>query len=203
MDVPAASEPDPQATLAQARAAYLAASGLGDGGYDEPMVHLRFGPLAIVMPNTAARRRAVPLHDLHHPLAGYPADWRGECAISAWEVAGGCGGYAAAWGINLGGMGFGALAFPRSTFRAFARGCRCRTLYADHPRGESPELLATPVAAMRTRLGLDREPGPARLTDVALYAALLPIAIPLMAVQLAGMIALNAWQRVRPRPTSA
>src|SRR4051812_22952883 len=82
---------DDRLTLSEARAAYLARNNLGDGGYDAPSVRVRFGLLVIDMPNTRARRRAVPLHDLHHALTGYSTDWRGECAISGWEVAAGCG----------------------------------------------------------------------------------------------------------------
>jgi ubiquinone biosynthesis protein Coq4 len=39
----------------------------------------------------------VRLHDLHHLVTGYPTDWKGELEISAWEIAGSCRGYVAAW----------------------------------------------------------------------------------------------------------
>jgi len=183
---------DDDTTLAAARARHLAAAGLGDGGYDDPLVRLRFGPLTVTLPNTAGRRKAVPLHDLHHVLTGYPAgSWRGEFAISAWEIAAGCGRFLTGWAINLGGLAMGALAYPRSTFAAFVRGRRSRALYRDYPDGPTPELLAQPVAPMRARLRLDRATEPPTMGDAVRFAIWMAIALPALFVHLAGALVLG------------
>ena len=44
----------------------------------------------MTFPNTDSRKRAVPLHDLHHILTGYKTDWMGEAEIGAWELRAGC-----------------------------------------------------------------------------------------------------------------
>ena len=183
---------DDTTTLATARARHLAAAGLGDGGYDDPLVRLRFGPLTVTLPNTDGRRKAVPLHDLHHVLTGYPAgSWRGEFAISAWEIAAGCGRFLTGWAINLGGLAAGAIAYPRSTFAAFVRGLRSRTLYRDYPQGPTPELLAQPVAPMRTRLHLDRAAAPATAGDALRFLIWLAIALPALAVHFVAALVLG------------
>jgi hypothetical protein len=81
------------------------------------------------VPNTQSRVRAVGYHDLHHVVTGYDTDTLGEFEISAWEIAAGCRGMAAAWVLNLGGLAAGAIAAPRRTYRAFMRGRRMDTLY--------------------------------------------------------------------------
>jgi hypothetical protein len=194
---------DAELTLAQAREAYFAANHLGDGGYAEPTVRVRFGPFAVDVPNTSARRRAVPLHDLHHALTGYGSDWRGECTIGAWETAAGCGGYAAAWVLVLASFGLGVVAYPRAAWRGFMRGRGAGNLFTDHPRGETAELLATTLRESRARYGLDRGPRRARIGDAIAFAAWATLAIPLMLVFGAGMLALaiaqGAWRIARWR----
>jgi hypothetical protein len=166
-------------TLAEARAVYFAANALGDGGYGDPSIRVKFGPLVVDVPNTAARRRAVPLHDLHHALTGYGSDWRGECAISGWEIAGGCGRYGAAWVLVLGGFGLGVLVYPLVTLRAFARGRGGRNLFTDYPDGASEALFAISVADMRARLGIDRPPRALGPMDLLAFLGWVLIAVPL------------------------
>jgi hypothetical protein len=36
-----------------------------------PLGELKMGPIPLGFPNSKARRRAVPLHDLHHLATGY------------------------------------------------------------------------------------------------------------------------------------
>jgi len=144
--------PDDRLTLRDARAAYFAANGLGDGGYDSLVVKLMAGPLPLYLPNTAARVRSVRYHDLHHVVTGYGTSWTGEAEIAAWEIATGCADHAAAWVLNLGAMAIGLEIAPRATFRAFRRGRRSRNLYRE-PFGE--RLLDETVGALRRRLALD------------------------------------------------
>jgi hypothetical protein len=166
-------------TLAEARADYFAANALGDGGYADPSIRVAFGPLVVDVPNTAARRRAVPLHDLHHALTGYDSDWRGECAISGWETAGGCGRFGAAWLLVLGGFGLGVLVYPLVTWRAFLRGRGGRNLFIECPGGADDALFATTLADMRARLGIDRPRRAAGFADLLAFIGWAMIAVPL------------------------
>lgn len=138
-----------------ARARYFDENGLSEEGYRSRWVVLRAGPVPIYMPNTSARRRAVPLHDLHHIATGYDTTWSGEAEIAAWELAAGCGRYWAAWGLNLGAASLGLLIAPRRTLQAFRRGRRGRrSLYRD-PAGFTESLLDLSVADLRRTLALD------------------------------------------------
>lgn len=154
--------------LRDARDAYLQDAGLGDGGYDLPWVKLRMGRVPLAIPNTASRKRAVPLHDLHHCLTGYRTDWAGEFEISAWEIASHCRGYGFAWYINLQGMLAGLFYSPRRTWRAWVRGRSSRNLYAI---GFSDALLQRRVDELRRELLLDRPAPPATLGNAASFAA--------------------------------
>jgi hypothetical protein len=139
-------------TVERARDEYLAANGFALADYDKRWVRLQVGPIPVFFPNTAARRKAVPLHDLHHVATGYATTWRGEAEISAWELGAGCGRFFAAWILDLGGAAVGMLIAPRRTWRAFRRGRRSRTLYK---RGWSDEQLGMTVAELRRELALE------------------------------------------------
>lgn len=196
----AATATDTALTVGEARAKYFARAGFPpDGGYAAKFVTLaKLGPIPIGFPNTDSRRRAVPLHDLHHVATGYGTDWAGEGEISAWEIAAGCGPYPAAWLINLGGMVLGWLVSPGRTFRAFVRGRHSRSLYAE---GFSEALLRERVGQLRERLKLDGpEPAPTA-ADHASYAlwcaaaaalAIAQLSLPVAAVFFAGR-ALVQW----------
>jgi hypothetical protein len=142
-------------TVREARARYFAENGLSEAGYRARWVVLKVGPVPLYMPNSQARRRAVPLHDLHHVATGYATSWTGEAEIAAWELAAGCGRYWAAWALNLGAFGVGLFIAPRRTMRAFRRGRRGRrTLYRD-PIGFEESLLDLTVDDLRRRLALE------------------------------------------------
>lgn len=137
---------DPALTMRQARAAYFAANHFGeDGGYGDAWVDFKLGPLPLPFPNTAGRKRAVAYHDLHHIVTGYDTNALGEFEISAWELGAGCGSFAAAWVINLGGLCAGLIAAPRRTVAAFRRGRRSRSLYGRR----LDELLDASVGEVR------------------------------------------------------
>jgi hypothetical protein len=150
---------DETATLLDARRAYFEANGFPlDGGYEAEWVDFELGPIPMPFPNSDARRRAVRYHDLHHVLTGYQTDIYGEAEISAWELAAGCRDMAAAWVLNMGGMGLGMLIAPRRTWRAWVRGAQSQTLY-DRELDEA--LLGQKLSELRRELGLDRAPGSA------------------------------------------
>lgn len=172
----------------EARQRYFDDNGFTEAGYDDRWVVVRVGGLHIpAFPNSAARRRAVKLHDLHHVATGYQTDWTGEAEIGAWEVGGGCHHHLAAWYLNVSVMGIGVLIAPRATWRAFLRGRQSRTLYD----GEfSESLLDGTVGALRSRLGLDREPAPPTPADRLVFAGFAALAL----AQLLGpSTILSAW----------
>ncbi len=143
-------------SLGEAREQFFASNGFSVAAYDERWVKLKMGPIPLAFPNTAARKRAVKLHDLHHILADYDTDWPGEVQISAWELGAGCGRHWAAWALNLSGMLMGLMRWPRLTMRAWRRGRRCNTLY----RGEfHPALLNRTVGELRRDLALAESAG--------------------------------------------
>src|SRR6478752_6208121 len=81
----------PSLTLREARDLYFRSNGFGeDGGYGDAWVDFKLGPVPFPFPNTAARIKAVKVHDLHHIVTGYRTNFVGELEISAWEIGGGC-----------------------------------------------------------------------------------------------------------------
>jgi hypothetical protein len=136
-------------TLRQARQQYFDDNGLGDGGYTARWVKFKMGPIPFAIPNTEGRKRAVKVHDLHHVLTGYATTWTGEAEISGWELASGCGGYAAAWVINFFAFIVGLIIAPRAVQRAFLRGRQSGNLY--HQAFEE-SLLEKTVGQVRREL---------------------------------------------------
>jgi hypothetical protein len=138
-----------------ARAAYFAANGFSEVHYRDRWVTIRIGPIPITFPSSASRRRALPLHDLHHVATGYPTTFTGEAEISAWELAGGCRDYWAAWGFGFAGFAYGLVLAPRRTYRAFMRGRHSTPLYRDGWHGN---LLDLTVAELEQRIATDAAP---------------------------------------------
>jgi hypothetical protein len=187
--------------LLEARRLYFDANGFGeDGGYSKRWFKVGWKWLALPLPNTASRVRAVRVHDLHHIATGYPTTWRGEAEIGAWELAGGCGDYGPAWLLNRYSFAVGLVIAPKRLWRAFLSGRHCKNLYS----GEvSEDLLQEPVGHLRRRLGLsDDVPEPA-FADVRAFGATalasafqaFVTAVPL----LAAAVALVFGFRVRPK----
>jgi hypothetical protein len=173
--------------LRDARRIYFEANGFGDdGGYGSKWVDFKLGKIPFPIPNSPSRVRAVRFHDLHHVLTGYDTNTIGEFEISAWEIAAGCKGFAAAWALNLSGMVAGALVAPRRTFRAFVRGRRSRTLY-----GETfdPLLDLTVREARERYLGPGVEPS-GEIADVARFALALVAGLVVSLVMLAIVVPL-------------
>jgi hypothetical protein len=165
-------------TLREMRDRYLHEAGLGDGGYDDGWVRVMLGPIPIVFPNTAGRKRVVPIHDLHHALTGYRSDWTGESEIAAWELATGCRTHVAAWFLNLSVLALGVLVAPRRTFRAFLRGRHTANLYGDVA---NDTLLARTVDDVRRELHLDDDrPLRTSASDVFAFARILAFTLPVI-----------------------
>ncbi len=195
----------PELSLRDARRLYFEANHFGeDGGYGSKWVDFKLGKVPFPIPNSPARVRAVRFHDLHHVLTGYDTSTIGEFEISAWEVAAGCKGFAAAWALNLSGMLAGALVAPARTARAFVRGRRSRTTY-DEP---FEPLLDMTVREARTKyVAVKDDAKRTTATDALLFAlalaaglvvggAMVAIVVPLVPV---GLVAMGALKRKKAR----
>jgi hypothetical protein len=185
-------------TLREARKQYFEENAFGeDGGYNARWVRVDVGPVPFFFPNTAARVRAVRLHDLHHLLTGYRTDFPGESEISAWEIGGGCKGFMAAWVLNLMGMGAGLFFQPRKVAAAFFRGRHTGNLYGTE-YGEA--LLESTVGEMKQRMSLDTPvPAPDARAKWAFagWSAASLVAIALAAVTFLAPPAALAWALAR------
>ncbi len=111
-------------TVQQAIADFYNKNDFGDdGGTSDKYVWIKFGFFSIPIPNAESRRNNVYLHDLSHIITGCDTSWKGESAVSAWEVAsGGWGDLYLPWLLTLWAMGLGVLFYPKNTFKAFKQG---------------------------------------------------------------------------------
>ena len=148
---PAAAPADP--TLAEARQRYFDANGFSEAAYTDRWVTIPLGPVNVRLPSTAGRRRAIPLHDLHHVATGYDTTLIGEAEIGAWELAAGCHDQLAARIYNGMAVATGLLLAPRRVLQAWRRGRRSSTLYG---AAYTPALLQLRLSELRGRLGLER-----------------------------------------------
>jgi hypothetical protein len=151
-----------------ARARHFRDNGFSEAAYTERWAKVKLGRLPLVFPNIAERKRALPLHDLHHIATGYATTLTGEAEIGAWEVGSGCADYIVAWLLDAGAFATGLLFAPRRVYRAFVRGRHSRTLYRD---GWRDELLGLSVGELRRRLHLDRPAPRASWRDRVAFAA--------------------------------
>lgn len=103
-----------------------------DGGYNEKWFKIKAGPFYLTFPNIKSRVDAVKLHDIHHLITGYEANMQGECEISGWEIASGCGPYYMAWLLNLGSFFYGIFVYPRLLLKAFLMGKKCQKNLYDY-----------------------------------------------------------------------
>jgi hypothetical protein len=173
-------------TLATARARYYEANQFGtDGGDSLPWVTVKVLGIPLKIPNTAARKRAVRIHDLHHVLTGYQTDLRGESEIAAWELATGCRAFPAALVLNSVALGMGLAIAPVRCMRAWARGRASANLYRADNANRVDHLLPREVAAMQRELRLD---GPAPRIGVRDVAATLALGLPMLAMLAAPVV---------------
>lgn len=148
-----------------ARDAYLADNGFTIEAYEADRVPIALFGTTFRIINTAARKRAVRWHDLHHVATGFGTDPAGEGEISAWELRRGLRGLGLYVGaIVLGGTALGILFAPARTWRAWiASGKGHRNFFA-RDVAEYDSVLSMTVAQLREELtipptGLAKERG--------------------------------------------
>ncbi len=98
------------------------------------------------------RKRALPLHDLHHIATGYGTTILGEAEVAAWELAPkGLGKYPNGWIYVLAMFFIGLALYPKKTLQAFKRGKNCTNLFNSDFKSE---ILDDTVAELRKKVGL-------------------------------------------------
>lgn len=123
-----------------------------DGGYKDRFFKIKLtGSFYIPVPNIKPRVNAVKIHDIHHLVTEYNANYKGEAEIGAWEIASGCGKYWVAWILNLGSFVIGMLFYQRPLLKAFLDGRHAKTnLYQGTIYND--ELLNKTVGELRNRI---------------------------------------------------
>ena len=101
--------------------------GIPVNAYTTHYFIIRVGPIPIHIPNILARVKIARYHDVHHVLTGYPANWKGEAEIGAWELATGCRKSFIAWFLNGGAVIVGLFLYPKAVIKAYLRGLKTRT----------------------------------------------------------------------------
>jgi hypothetical protein len=178
---------DEQLTLREARAVFYRGNGCAqDGGaHDQTWSPLACRDLKVYLPNFQWRRRALPLHDLHHVITGYEFSPRGEFQVAAWEFAAGRYPSALSTFFCLPLVCLGAAVIPRKTFAAFIRGRHSKTLYSPL---DVDTLLDRTVGDVR-RECLPAEAVSARAWDWGAFVLLVVVS---SAVLMTPLVALSA-----------
>jgi hypothetical protein len=141
----------PTLSVREALSLYLGENGFDTASYTAPTFEFEAFGRRYTLPNSPERRRAVPLHDLHHMATGYGTDLVGEAEIGAWELVGGCR-TPTVYLLNLLAMSGGLLLAPLRTLRALRDARGARALYRhDH---DYDALLDLSLGELRARLGI-------------------------------------------------
>ncbi|HVJ88278.1 MAG TPA: hypothetical protein VM580_00640 [Labilithrix sp.] len=144
----------PRLSVLQARDAYLAENGFDTAGYTAGTFDVEAFGRTYTFTNTADRKWAIPLHDLHHAATGYGTDLVGEAEVGAFELMGGCR-TAIVYALNISAVVMGLFVAPVRTLRAFVDSRRARALFRQQdPYGR---LLEMPLGDLRDKLGIPRE----------------------------------------------
>jgi hypothetical protein len=141
-------------TVETARDRYLDENQFSVESYTAPTFRLKLLGIPLRLPNTKARQRAIPLHDLHHVATGYGTDFVGEAEIGAWELVAGCNS-SVTYFLNAGAVMIGLLLAPLRVVRAARRARGTRTLYREPMPYRA--LLAMSVPELRDHLRLPED----------------------------------------------
>ena len=145
-------EINPNLTVGETLANFYAVNNFGDeGGIHEPFVWIKFGFFSVPIPNMESRKSIVYLHDINHLISDNDTTWRGESAVSAWEM--GAGGWYNLYTplfLTLWAMGLGVVFYPKTVWQSFQRGL---TMSNALTSGLSKtELYQLTVAELREKL---------------------------------------------------
>jgi hypothetical protein len=101
-----------------------------NGGVNEKYAWIKFGFFSIPIPNPESRKINLFMHDVHHLISDNDTTWKGESAVSAWEIgSGGWGKNYFIWLITLWAMGVGVLFYPSNTYIYFTLGTKTLNVF--------------------------------------------------------------------------
>lgn len=122
-----------------------------EGGINNKWDMIKFGPIALPLPNLESRRKNIYLHDISHLVTGYDVSWKGESSVSSWEIAtGGWGRLYFPWLLTLWAMGVGVMLYPNRNYEAFQTGLRMKNALLSGLTKQEMYLLS--LAELRVRL---------------------------------------------------
>ena len=149
-----------------------------DGGINEKFAWIKFGFISFPIPNFESRKNNVYLHDIHHIITGNNTSWKGESAVSAWEIAsGGWGKLYIPWLLTLWAMGLGVLFHRKTTMVAFEKGLTMRNAITSGMT--KTEISNLTVAELRQKVSnqSNRNENPIIWTILSLVIFFLPFLI--------------------------
>ena len=111
-------------TVGEAIQEFYSKNNLGEnGGEKRRFSWIKFGFFSFPILNLNSRNKNVYLHDINHIITKNEATWKGESAVSAWEIAsGGWGNIYIIWFLALWTMGLGVLIYPKTVLKSFKQG---------------------------------------------------------------------------------
>ncbi|MEZ0608881.1 hypothetical protein ACAW74_10220 [Fibrella sp. WM1] len=122
-----------------------------EGGINKKWDMIKFGPIALPLPNLESRRTNIYLHDISHLVTGYDVSWVGESSVSSWEIAtGGWGRLYFPWLLTLWAMAVGVMLYPRHSYRAFQAGLHMKNAFTS--RLAKQEMYKLSLDELRLRL---------------------------------------------------
>ena len=139
-------------TVREGLDAYLSENGFTREGYAAPTTDASLFGVGFKIPNTAAHRRAIMRHDLHHIATGFGTDLAGEAEISAWELANGLRGVGLYVTAIVGSVVVaGLVVAPLRVRRAYRAASRRGSLFQID---DYESLLRLTIGELRARLGV-------------------------------------------------
>lgn len=122
-----------------------------EGGINKKWDMIKFGPIALPLPNLESRRKNIYLHDINHLITGYNTTWKGESSVTSWEIAtGGWGTLYFPWLLTLWGMAVGVMLYPRYSYKAFQAGLKMKSAFTSDLSKQ--EMYSLTIDELRTRL---------------------------------------------------
>lgn len=111
-------------TVGQHIASFYKDNNFGeDGGVSKKVAYIKFGFINFPIPNLESRKNNVLFHDINHLITNNNTTWKGESAVSAFEIAsGGWKNFYFPWVLTLWAMGLGVVFFTKSTLQSFKSG---------------------------------------------------------------------------------
>lgn len=157
----------PSMTVRDALHSYLAENGFDTAAYTADTFEIEPFGRTYSFPNSADRKKAIPLHDLHHVATGYGTNLVGEAEVGMWELRAGCR-TPVVYLLNTIAMSGGLFLAPLRMWRTFRDARRSLSLYRQPHEYE--ELLNLTLGELRARMGIPAEGlarEPRRLHDSA------------------------------------